>query len=307
MSPERKGSVFRRVWKPWFVYRPSQLARRLAVAVFQPRPGYRPLQVAWGATVEADPSKVIGRAIVTTGVYDLAVTEVIARLARLGDTVIDAGANVGYMTVLAGIAVGPAGRVIGYEPHPELFEVYRRNVEACRASLPFANAQIHNAALGAMEGQVPLVSGEGYNSNDGVSRVGLPSDTETGLTVEMTTLDAALGDRAAGVLKLDVEGYEPEVLRGTTRALVERRIRHVLFEDHHPPGKSETVALLKGAGYRLYSIGWAMRGPILAQIEEGRLAYSYEAPSYLATLAPDEAVDRCSTRGWLAFRHRLGR
>jgi hypothetical protein len=148
--PNRGGSdLFRRLYKPWFVYRPSQLARRLAFAMSPPAPGYRSFPVAWGASILVDPSKAIGRAIVTTGVYDLAVTEAIARLARPGDTVIDAGANVGYMTVLAGLAVGPGGRVIGFEPHPELFEVYRRNVEAARRALPSASFEIHKSALGA--------------------------------------------------------------------------------------------------------------------------------------------------------------
>jgi hypothetical protein len=107
-------------------------------------------------------------------------------------------------------------------------------------------------------------------------------------------------------MKIDVEGYEPEVLRGATRALAGRRIRHVLFEDHNCR-ESEAVALLKESGYRLYSIGWAMSGLSLAPIDAGPLATSYEAPSYLETLAPEEAVERCSARGWLSLRHRLGR
>jgi FkbM family methyltransferase len=298
--------VFRRIWKPWFVYRPSQFARRLAFAFSSPLPGYRPFPVAWGARIVVDPSKVIGQAIATTGVYDLTVTEAIARLARPGDTVIDAGANVGYMTVLGGLAVGPGGRVIGYEPHPELFEIYRRNVEAARGSLPMADVAIHNAALGAREGEAELVIDKGHNLNDGLSRVARQSDQEVGLTVAMTTVDAALGEGGAAVMKLDVEGYELEVLRGTAHAIASRRIRHILFEDHHG-GESEAADYLKAAGYRLYSIGWSMRGLTLAPIDDGPLAASYEAPSYLATLAPEEAVARCSAKGWVALRHRLGR
>ncbi len=46
-------------------------------------------------------------------------SEVLARLIDPGDTVVDAGANVGYMTVLAAAAAGPTGRVVAFEPHPE--------------------------------------------------------------------------------------------------------------------------------------------------------------------------------------------
>ena len=59
-----------------------------------------------GDGVLADSTKTIGQSIRTTGLYDLAVSEVLARLIDPGDTVVDAGANVGYMTVLAAAAAG---------------------------------------------------------------------------------------------------------------------------------------------------------------------------------------------------------
>ena len=83
-----------------------------------PRSGYTPLPVAWGISVIADPAKMIGRSLFTTGIYDLAVSEVLARLIEPGDTVVDAGANVGYMTLLAGVAAGSSRTraVVGAAP-----------------------------------------------------------------------------------------------------------------------------------------------------------------------------------------------
>ena len=46
----------------------------------------------------------LGRCLATTGIYNLAVSELLFRLIRPGDLVIDAGANVGYMSVLAATA-----------------------------------------------------------------------------------------------------------------------------------------------------------------------------------------------------------
>ena len=74
-----------------------------------------------------DPTRAIGRSIVTTGLFDLAVSELLARLIDPGDIVVDAGANVGYMTVLAATAAGRSGRVLAFEPHPELFAVLCQN------------------------------------------------------------------------------------------------------------------------------------------------------------------------------------
>ena len=89
--------------KPWYVWRPWQLVHRALATVKSPKSEFVPLPVAWGASVWADPAKTIGRSILTTGVYDLAVTEVLGRLIAPGDTVIDAGANVGYMHALESV------------------------------------------------------------------------------------------------------------------------------------------------------------------------------------------------------------
>ena len=97
----------------------------------------------------ADPAKMIGRSLFTTGIYDIAVSEVLARLiAPAGDTVVDAGANVGYMTLLAGVAAGSSGRVLSWEPHPELVSVLQSNVAALNARGGAADITIRNAALG---------------------------------------------------------------------------------------------------------------------------------------------------------------
>gem|GEM_PF-5552140 len=44
-----------RLWKPWFVYRPSQLVRRAMTSAMPPARGYVPLRTSWGGDVIADP------------------------------------------------------------------------------------------------------------------------------------------------------------------------------------------------------------------------------------------------------------
>ena len=120
----------KRLWKPWYVWRPWQLVSRLDYSIRGPRAGYTEMRIAWGMSILADARKTIGRSIRTTGIYDLAVSEILARVVRPGDTVVDAGANVGYMTLLTAIAAGPSGKVMAWEPHPELFGVLKRNVSS---------------------------------------------------------------------------------------------------------------------------------------------------------------------------------
>ena len=113
-----------------------------------------------------------------------------------------------------------------------------------------------------------------------------------------------LGDAPVGVMKLDVEGSELQVLRGASRALREGRIRHIVFREHQNP-TSKVVRLLESVGYEIFAIGWSIRGLKLGPAAGARLATAYEAPSYLATLAPRDAQARCSRIGWLTLSSRF--
>ena len=293
-----------RLWKPWFVYHPTQLIRRTVGMAFPPSPGFRPIETSWGGSILADPSRAIGRSILTTGVYDLAVSEALARLIAPGDTVIDAGANVGYMTVLSAIAAGPAGRVVAFEPHPALFEVLRQNIERVRRRFDTAVTDVRHAALGESSGLATLRIPPDFAANDGVAMLVPDSQKDhNSIPVTVETLDDVLAAGSAAVLKLDVEGFEESVLRGAPAALGQRRIRHIVFEDHHRTA-SPVVERLRSAGYQVFSLGWSMRGIVVRPIENGSLEKYYEAPNFIATTSPDEMLNRCSPRGWSILTRR---
>jgi hypothetical protein len=103
------------------------------------------------------------------------------------------------------------------------------------------------------------------------------------------------------VLKLDVEGEEHAVLEGAANALKDRRLRHIIFEDHHGANSSVMTHLL-GCGYTIFSVGWSISGPTLGDPADVSAHARYEAPSYLATLTPDVARTACARRGWMALR-----
>jgi FkbM family methyltransferase len=190
------------VWKPWFVYRPRQILKRILSDVRTDPAGFTPVDTSWGGRVIVDPTRAIGRSIVTTGLFDLAVSEVLARLIDRGDTVIDAGANVGYMTVLAGTAAGRAGRVLAFEPHPELFEVLQRN--AAYASRFGCAIEARQVALGDQQGLASLRIPASFAGNDGLATlVDGPAARSVPVTVER--LDDVV-DGPVSVMKLDVEG-----------------------------------------------------------------------------------------------------
>jgi FkbM family methyltransferase len=283
--------------KPWYVWRPWQLVRRASMALSPPRSGYTVLPVAWGVSVIADPAKTIGRSLFTTGIYDLAVSETLARLIAPGDTVVDAGANVGYMTLLAAVAAGSSGQVFAWEPHPELFSVLQRNVAALHAGGGGGSIAIRNAALGAEAGLAELILPSHMDSNDGVAYIGSGNGTAPSTTVAVEALDDVVGDARIGVMKLDVEGAELGVLAGARHALGEGRIMHIVFEDH-VGAESPVTRLLVANGYRIFSLGWSVRGLHLSEDPHQHLATPYEAPSFIASLEPQAVIGACRTAGW---------
>ena len=300
-----RASLGFRLWKPWFVYQPAQLIHRAVAAWWPPPPGYIPLETSWGVRIIADPSRAIGRSILTTGVYDLAVSEALARLISPGDTVVDGGANVGYMTVLASVAAGPGGRVVSFEPHPGLFGVLEQNVAAVRGQFHVARTELHQLALGDHTGTAELQVPPDFGSNDGIARISrTPTLGSQSVMVQVQTLDGALGGGSAAVLKLDVEGFELQVLRGSAQSLCGRRVRHIVFENHAADG-TQVVRVLREAGYQVFSLGWSMRGIAVQPIELGNLSTEHEAPNFIATLEPAETLARCRPKGWLVLSGRL--
>lgn len=307
-TPFYKDAMIHRLWKPWYVYRPSQIFRRLRAALAPPKPGLQDLPTSWGVTLQADPTMTVGHDLLVAGVYDLPLSEALARLIKPGDTVVDVGGNIGYTTTLCAVAAGPGGTVYSFEPHPELHPLIEWNVAAARRHHPIATTHVYQAALGATTGTAKLLVPPQFNQvNNGVSRI---TDTDepgaTVISVPMKTLDEVCGTATVSVVKIDVEGFELQVLEGGRRALESGRVRHVVFEDH-THRDSQVVRMLQGLGFHVFSLGYGMRGLVVAPVEAGSLAHGLEAPNFIATRDPDTVLGLGKTRGWLVLGTRLVR
>jgi FkbM family methyltransferase len=284
--------------KPWFLYRPGQLLRRVARALRPPADPIQVVNLPWGCSLEIDTRETIGRSVWTAGVHDLAVVEVLVRLADPALLAIDAGANIGAMT---GALAARAGEVWAFEPHPDVFRSLEANV-ARFAGLPgFAPTRAFDLALSDSDGEARLESPEGFADNRGLGRLAEGG----GIPVRTARLDRLLEGREVGVMKVDVEGHELAVLRGAAESLAAGRVRHVLFEDHGGLD-SPVCRFLEGLGFGLFAVGWRLRGPRLVPVSGSGANRSYEAPSYLATRLPEGALEACRPRGWVCLRRRRG-
>lgn len=245
-----------------------------------------------------DPHETIGRAIWTTGVYDLAVSETLVRLTRPGDLVVDAGANIGYMTGLLAVRAGVNGRVIAFEPHPIVADRLRRNVARLANRPDMAPVEVRESGLSETTGTANLLSHHDEATNHGLAYIGAGVG---GLSIRTERLDEVVGANTISVMKMDVEGHEPAVLAGASGLLARKGIRHVVFEDH-AIGTSQVRGMLVAAGYRVFALGWQMAGPVIADPDGPPVCQPYEPPSYLATAEPDAVEQTMKRSGWELFR-----
>ena len=215
-----------------------------------------------GFLVHVDPTDyAVGHTISLTGTYEPEVTATVRSLLRPGATFVDAGANVGWFSLLAARLVGPSGRVLAVDPNPLNCDRARRGAK----DNGFENVDVFAVALSDRTGVVALET-DGSNGRivpvDGPP----PQPVKANFVVAARTLDSLLNDAGVthvDVVKLDVEGAEPLVLAGAAEMLA--RDRPVLVSEFYPlaldsapwGGAEAYLAQLRQLGYRLSAIGFS--------------------------------------------------
>lgn len=161
--------------------------------------------------------------------------------------IFDAGANCGFFALVR-CANNPALRAYCFEPHPRTFSRLQRNIDlnSLRDRMIPIQAAVA-ASSGTCTLQLSTDSSMGVVTSSG-SATSLENQLE--VQVNMTSLDdfARQGNVKPDLLKIDVEGFEVEVLKGAEACL--KACRHVIMECHSPKLTEECLALLQTAGFQ---------------------------------------------------------
>ncbi|MGI8330307.1 FkbM family methyltransferase [Actinomadura scrupuli] len=194
-------------------------------------------------------------------------------LAKEAKVFVDVGAYSGIYTILACVA-NPRLRAIAFEPNPVKLEQLRSNV-----------------ALNGLRDRVTLV-GKALSSEPGRAGLAIPADDSQAslahaapgartVDVPVTTGDEALGDLPVGLVKIDVEGLEPQVLTGMAGVLAAHRPK-IIAEclDQRALDRLRRVTAALGHRYA-YHIDQAGLVPV-----DDRFAHPYRFPNYLFTAEP---------------------
>jgi FkbM family methyltransferase len=148
-----------------------------------------------------------------------------------GDVVIDVGANIGDYTLIASRKVGTSGNVLAFEPLSETFSILKRNLQL--------NEIVHCKTFQKAVGEKPDIVDLYKNNASGT--MGHLDSTLNGQNLikkgetEVITIDDMLNSnniKNVNMMKIDVEGFEHEVLLGCIQSFKEKKIKKILCEIH---------------------------------------------------------------------------
>jgi FkbM family methyltransferase len=163
------------------------------------------------------------------------------RVLHDGSLFIDVGANVGTYTLWA---AEHGAEVIALEPAADTFALLQENI-----ALNKYQVTARQAAAGDHCGTARFTAGLDAGNS-------LAADGP--VLTELVTIDSLIGDRLVAGMKVDVEGFEVDVLRGAARALAEHRIGVIQIEWNHASllavgeDRRSIAILLADHGYRLF-------------------------------------------------------
>lgn len=250
---------------------------------FAPLPADALVEIVPNVSLAIRGDEHVGRMIYKGG-YERAEKSVLVHLLPRGGLAVDVGANIGFYTAWMAHLVGASGRVLAFEPSLDRFAALQRNITKANLS----QVSLHRLALGAEPGHAQLVNPGGRaNAGQGTLRLEV-SEEITGTRVPVARLDDHLvNDEVVDFVKIDVEGYEAEVLVGARKLFMKQRVRFALLELSPEFGDTTFISNFlstNGSSYRSFFV----------RMKKGLVRWHPEAvpvrPSEIATQASQTSI-----------------
>jgi FkbM family methyltransferase len=187
----------------------------------------------------------IGRSLDLYGEWSEGEVQLFRKVVKLGDVVIEAGANIGALTIPLANIVGDTGRVHAFEPQRDNFSCLEWNVRSLR------NISLWPKALASSPYWISYSAIDLEKvCNLGSTEVSAHRGKEDNSDVT-ATIDEMFASESVSFIKADVEGMELEILQGAVATI--DRCRPILYVEDDRERNSRALRLwLVSHGYRLY-------------------------------------------------------
>jgi FkbM family methyltransferase len=218
------------------------------------------IRTIYGFKMAIDPVKDKGveRSIFYTGTYEAGTLRIFDFILKPGDNFIDVGANIGLMSLFVANKIGKSGMVHSFEPEPDTFKILSNNISLNKLK----NIYLNKWALGSkkMEGIIY----PNFEINRGASSI-VKKDSTAGKPINIITLDEYIKNKKVdkvALIKIDIEGYELEMLQGAIKLLNSKEAPIICIEysqDVESVGSlSDVYEFIIGINhYRIFKfVGW---------------------------------------------------
>ncbi|HEY8014897.1 MAG TPA: FkbM family methyltransferase [Dongiaceae bacterium] len=207
-------------------------------------PDTKTLQTRHGPMVALAGDQYITGSLEAYGEFSAGEWELLDQLVRPGMTVVEAGANIGTHSVPLARKCFP-GPLYLFEPQQRVFQILCANL----ALNDIRNAIAYPEACAEVSGFV-VIPPLDYGGKGNFGGVSVQAEGARGLRVRATPLDS-LGLAVCHLIKIDVEGFEAQVLRGAAETI--RKHRPILYvENDREAQQQELISLIASMGYTLY-------------------------------------------------------
>jgi FkbM family methyltransferase len=195
--------------------------------------------------------KGVSQELALTGIREELFARTLQDALREGDCIVDIGANIGYYSLMEARLVGPRGQVYAIEPAPHNIQLLRDSVRLN----DYRNIETFHLAIGQSDGISSL-----YLSDHPNWCSFYPPRKVTGqIDIQVASLDSFLKEkRRPDLIRMDVEGYEYEILVGM-RGILASGLPLRLFIEFHPhimgPQRASSfLATLQAHRFRLKKV-----------------------------------------------------
>jgi FkbM family methyltransferase len=148
--------------------------------------------------------------------YQQDICRLLEAMLRNGDQYLDIGANIGMTSLLAAQLIGKSGTGLAFEPNPEAFVRLEKHININKLS----QIKLFPYAVSTQESTSRLVVGKGNSGLGSLAPTpGLEGNSYEVKTVTQSVMIDRLDPKKPTFIKIDVEGYEVNVLRGISQIL----------------------------------------------------------------------------------------
>lgn len=205
----------------------------------------------------------VERTLYYFGTYEKGTLNFIKEHLPKGGTFFDIGANIGLMSIFAARCLSDNGKVYSFEANPETAKLLRYNIKLNKIS----NIEVVDKAVGNDTGKIRIY--DNWSVNRGGATLIKPEKETNSFEVDLIRIDdmAEYSNSAISMIKIDVEGFELDVLKGLEKILRKTGPPKLIIEcsadrNNHYDSVYEIYDFIKKVNnYRIYKLSNSKERP----------------------------------------------